>query len=170
MWIGVFIYWVIKSRNQGVLNEIVGLAKLLFSGLIVYIPAIFRFQVSSLLSSLTVQIFGLIVTGSGCFICILAREYLASNWSGKVVTQENHALIKIGPYKFVRHPIYSGVLVMMLGASFIIGNFMSFYWVLLCFLGLFQKSKAEEKLLTEKFGESYEQYKKETKMLIPYLI
>jgi len=170
MWIVVFIYWVIKSRNQGVLNEIAGLAKLLFSGLVVYIPVIFHFQVSSRLSSSTAQIIGLIVTGLGCFICILAREYLASSWSGKVVTQENHVLIKTGPYKFVRHPIYSGVLVMMLGTSFIVGNFMSFYWVLLCFFGLFQKSKAEEKLLAEKFGESYEQYKKETKMLIPYLL
>jgi protein-S-isoprenylcysteine O-methyltransferase Ste14 len=77
---------------------------------------------------------------------------------------------KNGPYKIIRHPIYSGVLVMMLGSSIIVRNLFCFIWVLFCIFGLYRKSKQEEKLLEKEFGEIFNEYKKDTKMIIPYIL
>jgi protein-S-isoprenylcysteine O-methyltransferase Ste14 len=169
-WFVIFIYWIIRSKNRGILNEIVGLIKLICSGLVLFIPAFISFAFFSYKHFLTVQIIGLSITLFGFIICIMASEFLALNWSGKIAIQEKHKLIKNGPYKKIRHPIYSGVLIMMLGSSIIIGNLFDFIWIFFCFFGLYRKSKQEEKLLTKEFGEEYEQYKKESKMLIPYIL
>jgi protein-S-isoprenylcysteine O-methyltransferase Ste14 len=170
LWLLIFVYWIIKSKKQGVLNEIAGLMKLLFSGLILYIPAFVPLQILTYKTILLVQIIGLLIIFLGCIICISAREYLSSNWSGKVIIQEKHNLTKNGPYKIIRHPIYTGVLIMMIGTSIIIGSIINFVWTLFCFLGLYRKSKQEEELLLKEFSETYEQYQKETKMIIPYLL
>jgi protein-S-isoprenylcysteine O-methyltransferase len=170
IWLAMFIYWVIRSKSKGIINEIVGLIKLFVSGLVLFIPAFIRFEFLTYKSLLAIQIIGLIIVLSGFIICIIAREYLSKNWSGKVTIQEKHELIEKGPYKIVRHPIYSGVLVMMLGSSIIIGNLIDFIWVFFCLFGLFRKAKQEEKLLLGEFGESFERYKKRTKMLIPYIL
>jgi protein-S-isoprenylcysteine O-methyltransferase Ste14 len=120
--------------------------------------------------ALSFQIIGLSITLFGFVVSVAGREYLSSNWSGKVIIQEKHELIKKGPYKIIRHPIYAGVLVMMIGSSMITGNIFCFIWVIFCFFGLFRKSKQEEELLIKKFGETYKQYIKETKMMIPYIL
>jgi protein-S-isoprenylcysteine O-methyltransferase Ste14 len=148
----------------------VGLTKLFFSGLILHVPTFFSFSFLSYKPSFTFKIIGISIILLGFIVSILGREYLSSNWSGKVIIQEKHELIKKGPYKIIRHPIYSGVLVMMIGSSIIIGSIIGFIWLPLCFFGLLRKSKQEEELLINEFGETYEQYKKETKMIIPYLL
>ena len=170
IWLLLFVYWIIRSKKRGVLNEIVGLIKLLFSGLILHVPAFFSFNFFTYQSSLAFKIIGFSIILFGLVVSILGREYLSSNWSGKVIIQEKHDLVKKGPYKIIRHPIYSGVIVMMIGSSVIIGNIICFIWLIFCFFGLFKKSKQEEELLVSKFGEDYEQYKKETKMIIPYIL
>ena len=170
LWLAIFIYWVVRSKNQGVLNEITGLVKLLFSGLVLFVPILFPLDFLVYKKFPVTDITGACFTIFGFIVCIVSREYLASNWSGKVKIQEKHNLIKDGPYKIIRHPIYTGVLVMMLGSGIIIGNILDFVWVLFCFFGLYRKSKQEEKLLINEFGQLYEQYKKETKMMIPYLL
>ena len=170
LWFAIFVYWVIKSKNRGVVNEITGLVKLLFSGLILFLPAFFIVNFLSFKSLIITNIAGLTFVVFGFVICILAREYLASNWSGKVTIQQKHSLIKNGPYKRIRHPIYSGVLLMMLGTGIITGNFLNFVWIIFCFFGLYRKSIQEEKLLRKEFSDEYENYQEQTKMLIPYIL
>ena len=170
LWLVIFIYWVIRSRDRGILNEIAGLLKLFLSGSILHIPAFFGIHFLSYTLPRPVMIAALFLLFCGFAFCIAAREYLAFNWSGKVAIQENHKLVKGGPYKIVRHPVYLGVLVMMTGTSIIIGNIFGFVWVLFCFFGLFRKSKQEEELLVKEFEGAYEQYKKETKMIIPFVL
>jgi len=170
LWVIIFIYWVIRSKDRGILNEIAGLVKLAASGLVLYIPVFFPSLILTYKPTLVIQVLGLLAVAFGFIVCVAAREYLASNWSGKVAIQENHGLVKNGPYKRIRHPIYSGVLVMMIGSSLIVGNIFDFVWVLFCFFGLFRKSRQEEELLVKEFGGAYEQYKKETKMIIPFIL
>ena len=170
LWLAIFIYWVIRSRDRGILNEIAGLLKLFLSGFILHIPAFFGIHLLSYSTPLPAMIAGLFLLFSGFVFCTAAREYLAHNWSGKVALQENHKLINSGPYKIVRHPVYSGVLAMMAGTGIIIGNAFGFLWILFCFCGLFRKSRQEEELLEKEFGEAYGQYKKETKMIIPCVL
>ena len=170
LWFIIFVYWVIRSRKQGILNEIFGLSKLLFSGLLLYVPVFFSVDIMSYKPLPLIHIVGLLIIVMGFVVCIAGREYLSSNWSGKVIIQENHELVKNGPYKIIRHPIYSGVLCMMLGSSVILGSVFCFIWAIFCFFGLYRKSKQEEILLEEEFGEAYKLYRKETKMLIPYVL
>jgi protein-S-isoprenylcysteine O-methyltransferase Ste14 len=170
IWLIMAIYWVLKSKKNGILNEVIGLIKIIGSGLVVFLPAILNIKFLTYIPVFPIQIIGLLIVVFGFIICILAREYLSINWSGKIMLQERHALIQNGPYKIIRHPIYSGLLVMMLGSSIIIGNLIDFIWVFFCLFGLFRKAKQEEKLLSGEFGESFEQYKNKTKMLIPYIL
>ena len=170
LWLSIFIFWIAKSRNRGLMNEIAGLAKLFFSGLVLHVPAFLPFRQFSYKPFFAVQITGLLTAIFGYIVCILARQYLSENWSGKVMIQKEHTLIERGPYKIIRHPIYSGILVMMLGSSIIIGNLFGFIWTAFCFIGLHRKSKQEEKLLENEFGEMYEEYKKKTKMIVPYVL
>ena len=170
LWLLIFVYWIVKSRNKGILNELAGLTKLLFSGLVLHIPAVLPFKYFTYRQFMGIEVIGLLIVTFGFFICIWARQCLSENWSGKVIIQKEHTLIKKGPYKIIRHPIYSGVLIMMLGSGIIIGNVFDFVWVLFCFIGLYRKSKQEEQLLEKEFGKEYDAYKRETKMIIPNIL
>ena len=75
-----------------------------------------------------------------------------------------------GPYRFVRHPIYSGILLGLLGTAIGIGYFIVFCCVLLILVLFVIKFRIEEKFLEEEFGEEYAKYKREVKALIPYVI
>jgi protein-S-isoprenylcysteine O-methyltransferase Ste14 len=100
---------------------------------------------------------------------IWARQSLGQNWSGAVVLQEEHTLTRDGPYRFVRHPIYSGGLLAMLGSALVLGQAFDFVWVAFCAFGLIRKAGQEEGLLSGKFPAEYVLYKKQTKMLIPFI-
>ncbi|MCL2832566.1 MAG: isoprenylcysteine carboxylmethyltransferase family protein [Treponema sp.] len=170
LWIAVFVYWLIRSQKQGIMNEIAGLIKLALSGLIIFIPVIFLSVLYLYKPLFLLNIIGTGIVAFGFILCIVSREYLAQNWSGKVVIQAEHTLVQNGPYKILRHPIYSGVLIMMLGSSLLAGNLLGFVWFVFSFFGLYRKSKQEEELLITKFGDSYEQYKKSTSMIIPKIL
>jgi protein-S-isoprenylcysteine O-methyltransferase Ste14 len=104
----------------------------------------------------------------GLLIAIWARVTLAGNWSAQVTLKENHELIQRGPYRFVRHPIYSGLLLMILGTAVIAGQLGGFVALAICGIGLWVKLRQEEKLLTQHLP-GYAEYKSRTRALIPYL-
>jgi protein-S-isoprenylcysteine O-methyltransferase Ste14 len=105
---------------------------------------------------------------SGLILAIWSRSILGRNWSSRVVIKENHELIKKGPYKYIRHPIYSGIFLMVLGLAFFWARISIFIFLILVLLGLWLKSLAEEKLLGKHFPE-YAEYKKTTKAFIPFI-
>jgi protein-S-isoprenylcysteine O-methyltransferase Ste14 len=105
----------------------------------------------------------------GLFIAIWARVTLGGNWSAKVTLKENHELIQRGPYRVVRHPIYSGLLVMILGTAILVGQVGGFIVLLFCFFGFWVKFRREEKLLT-KHLPGYSEYMRRTKALVPFLL
>ena len=117
-----------------------------------------------------IMILGLAITVLGLILTLSARISLGTNWSGAVTFKENHKLIEKGPYAFVRHPIYSGILLMGLGTIIFVGNFIGVIGLVLLFISLFIKLKQEEKLMIEHFKKEYIDYKKRTKALIPYLL
>jgi protein-S-isoprenylcysteine O-methyltransferase Ste14 len=112
---------------------------------------------------------GLILTVAGIGFAILARFFLGRNWDGRVVIKKDHTLITSGPYAYVRHPIYSGILLAILGSVIADGRavyFAFFAWVL---IGLWIKSRLEERLMVEQFGAQYIAYRERVKALIPGL-
>jgi protein-S-isoprenylcysteine O-methyltransferase Ste14 len=112
---------------------------------------------------------GILLVLAGLGFAIWARWYLGSNWSAAVTLKDQHTLIRTGPYRYVRHPIYSGILLAICGSAAIIGEGRAALAVLLAFLGLFYKSRIEEKVMRERFPE-YDAYRRETAALIPFLL
>ena len=98
-----------------------------------------------------------------------ARKTLDRNWSANIVLKDSHELITSGPYKFVRHPIYTGISLMVLGVVLYVNTLAFTIFFILFFFGAYYKAKKEEKLLISHFGEKYINYKKEVKALIPYI-
>ena len=105
----------------------------------------------------------------GLIVAILARRTLAGNWSGAVALKEDHKLITTGLYKYVRHPIYTGMLLMIIGTALSLGTLGAMIGFLIILLGVLLKLNEEEALMTEHFAQEYKSYKKRTKTLIPFI-
>jgi len=101
---------------------------------------------------------------------IWSRRTLAGNWSGNITFKQGHELIERGPYRFVRHPIYTSILLMGLGTALDVGYAGAMAGVALMFLGYWIKLRQEEQLLTRHFPSEYPAYKTRVKALIPFIV
>jgi protein-S-isoprenylcysteine O-methyltransferase Ste14 len=111
---------------------------------------------------------GLCALGVG--IAIWARAVLGRNWSGNPTIKEGHELIRSGPYRFVRHPIYTGLLLAILGTC-LRGGRAADIAIFAVVVGIsVVKLRIEESLMLEQFPEAYAEYRKQTKALVPYVI
>ena len=111
------------------------------------------------------------LTVIGLITALWARAVIAGNWSSSVALKEQHELIDRGPYRIVRHPIYSGVLLMVLGTVVLGGQVAGLIAFGLCVAGLAIKAAGEERLLTEHFPTDYPRYRARVKAaIIPFLI
>lgn len=120
-------------------------------------------------NTITTKIVADIVTFIGMLIMIWARKTLDKNWSANIVLKESHELITKGPYAYVRHPIYTGLSLMVLGVV-IYANTISFaIFFVIFFFGAYYKARKEEALLISHFSDKYIEYKKKVKALIPYI-
>ena len=120
-------------------------------------------------TSMLMGLIGFVFSVLGIGLAILARAYLGRNWGMPMLNKENPELITTGPYAVVRHPIYSGMLLAMLGSA--IGQ--SAFWLLpLIVYGPYfiLSARREEKLLSEQFPERYRAYMKRTRMLLPFVL
>ena len=107
---------------------------------------------------------------AGLIIALWGRIVLGRNWNIHPGLKENHELIERGPYAYVRHPMYSGLCLMLLGTVTWYGNKAGYLLFFVCLLGAWFKLHAEEKILTRHFGESYLSYKARVKALIPFVL
>jgi protein-S-isoprenylcysteine O-methyltransferase Ste14 len=110
------------------------------------------------------------VTLGGLIVVLWARTVLGGNWSAIAEVKEKHELITRGPYRYVRHPIYSGLLLMVLGVIIVFDRAVGVFVFAACFLSLWVKAHQEEKLLTEHFPQAYPEYKARVKALIPFVL
>ena len=111
------------------------------------------------------------VTAAGLSIALWARAILGGNWSGAIVLKEQHELIDRGPYAFVRHPIYTGVLLMVLGTVTVSGTRAGVIVLATMVAGLIVKARREERLRTTHFPELYPRYRARVRArLIPFLL
>lgn len=113
---------------------------------------------------------GLVLAALGAAFAIWARLLLGRNWSGFVVVKQDHELIRSGPYAIVRHPIYSGFLLVILGAAIVEGEFRAFLGLAIVLIAWHTKARREEQLMIGQFGEQYEDYRRRVKALIPYVL
>ena len=111
--------------------------------------------------------FGIALTAAGAAIAIWARCVLGANWSGIVSLKDGHELIRSGPYAYVRHPIYTGLLLAATGTACVVDEWRGVPALVLVVLGLALKARREEQFLTAEFGEAYVWYCQSTGSLLP---
>jgi len=112
----------------------------------------------------------LLTTLAGCLFGVWARVHLGRYWSGIITLKEGHKLITTGPYRIVRHPIYTGWLAAALGTALTAGTSVGFLCVALLTISFVIKLRREEKLLTSEFGDEYRRFKQAVpKALIPFV-
>jgi protein-S-isoprenylcysteine O-methyltransferase Ste14 len=111
---------------------------------------------------------GVLLCASGISFSIWSRKTLGKNWSGPVSLKKGHELIRKGPYKIVRHPIYFGSLVSLTGSAVTTTELRAFCGVLVVFYSLLKKIDEEETLLATHF-EEYAEYILQVKKLIPFV-
>jgi protein-S-isoprenylcysteine O-methyltransferase len=114
--------------------------------------------------------FGIALMWAGILFRFWAIQTLGKFFSTKLIIQEGHELIRTGPYKYLRNPSYTGTLITFVGFGFGIGNWLSI--VVLFFTALITyawRIRVEERMLLEQFGGAFEDYKKGTWALIPFV-
>jgi len=110
---------------------------------------------------------GLTVQAAGLAFAIWARRTLGSNWAGRITIGGSQELIVRGPYRLVRHPIYSGLLLSFLGTAMVEGEGRGFLGFLLVLAGVLIKLRREETALRKHFGAAYEEYARRVPGLFP---
>src|SRR5208282_4295438 len=106
---------------------------------------------------------GIILTTAGLLFATWARIHLGKYWSSMVI-------IRTGPYRIVRNPMYAGMLAALVGGAVAAGELLAFVFVGIIVIGIWLKITAEEEILQEKFGGEYTRLKREVKSLIPYIV
>jgi len=113
---------------------------------------------------------GALLCMAGLAVALWARVILGRNWSGVVTLKEGHELVEHGPYRFVRHPIYTGILTMFFATALVQGHVAGFAGVLLMFASFWIKLGREEKLMLQQFPERYAAYQHRAKRIIPFVL
>jgi len=111
---------------------------------------------------------GAFVTAAGMLFTVWARLQLGGNWSGSVTIKRDHELITNGPYAIVRHPIYTGLLVAIVGSAMARGEWRGVFAVLIAWWALSRKLRLEELWMAERFGQQYEAYRRRVPALLPF--
>jgi protein-S-isoprenylcysteine O-methyltransferase Ste14 len=107
-------------------------------------------------------------TAIGIGFAIWARVYLGRNWSPRPAVKEHHELVTTGPYAYVRHPIYTGIMLATLGTALLGTVFAIVMFVVISITFAWRLNK-EEKLMLELFPRHYPAYQKRTKRLVPFV-
>jgi len=113
---------------------------------------------------------GLLLTIAGLLFACWARVVLGNNWSAVVQLKQDHELIERGPYRFVRHPIYTGLLLAFLGTAVALGEWRGLLAAAIVALSFWRKLRLEERWLGEQFGATYADYMRRVKALIPWIL
>ncbi len=175
MWLAWALYWFVNAfgNKRSVYTQSWGsrLSYIAFgfasAFLIVHVDAT---HVQIFRENLATQLAGIAACVAGFAITIWARIILGGNWSGLITLKENHELVRSGPYRFARHPIYSGVILAVIGTELALNPTLSGpLLVVLMAAALKVKSLGEEKVLKQQFPESYPEYQRQVKPLVPFV-
>jgi protein-S-isoprenylcysteine O-methyltransferase Ste14 len=177
-WLTFLVYWLVSAQRGKAIAErqsvLSALAHRLPVGLgwwmLAYpqFPPPMNFAVIPLTD--LARVVGVLICVYGLCFTLWARRTLAGNWSSDVTFKADHELIKTGPYRFVRHPIYTGLLIMSLGTAIEIGQLHCWLSVPVTALGFWIKLSQEERLLLRHFPDDYPAYQKQVKALVPFIL
>jgi len=108
-----------------------------------------------------------LLTFGGIFFAWWARIHLGRLWSGSITRKEGHHVVDTGPYGLVRHPIYTGLLLAIMGTALIVAEFRALLAFAIVLAAFYLKARKEEAWLAREFGETFEGHAKQTGMFLP---
>ena len=179
LWLGWLGYWMVAARNVKATRRSEPYASrisrvvliLLAAALMAFHRQPFAWLGSRFLPGVAaVYWVGLLVTAAGIAFSIWARVNLGRNWSGLVTVKDDHELIRSGPYGLVRHPIYTGLLLSVLGTAVAFGEWRGSIAFALLTVSFVIKLRVEERFMSETFGEQYQRYRAKVPALIPFIV
>lgn len=109
------------------------------------------------------------LTLAGILFAIWARTTIGREWSAEVQIKEGHKLIRSGPYARIRHPIYTGILLAVLGTALAIGEYRGLLALAIMCVGFARKAKKEESFLAAQFGPAFDEHRRRTGFFLPRL-
>jgi protein-S-isoprenylcysteine O-methyltransferase Ste14 len=112
---------------------------------------------------------GVAVLTFGLLWAVWARKTLGDNWSGRVTVKSGHDLVRSGPYRRVRHPVYTGGLLGLLGSALASGKASAWLGLMLAICALVYKLRIEERWMLTQFGDRYREYRRATWALLPFV-
>jgi len=177
LWVGFAISWLIAAiwskpvaKRVGVRGEVAYRLVLLVGGILLAVPA--HGYVGPLRFWLVTRNEGWIGTaliGCGFAFAWWARAHLGALWSGSITTKADHRVVDTGPYRIVRHPIYTGVLLSVYATAAVKGTLFGLTGALAITLGLWMKARIEERWLAGELDPgTYERYRQRVPMLLPW--
>jgi protein-S-isoprenylcysteine O-methyltransferase len=118
--------------------------------------------------SLAIVVLADLLLTLGIVLRIWSIVHLGRFFTVDVAIQEGQQVVRDGPYRFVRHPSYSGSMIALIGLACLTFNWLGFVVILACsFLAYTLRISVEEKVLFQNLGEEYRKYAEHTKRLIP---
>jgi protein-S-isoprenylcysteine O-methyltransferase Ste14 len=111
---------------------------------------------------------GALLVAAGLGYTFWARVHLGANWSGTVTQKEQHELIRTGPYAYVRHPIYTGLLIALAGNAVACGEPRALVGLAIVVYAFVRKLRIEERFMNELFPREYPRYRAEVPALVPF--
>jgi protein-S-isoprenylcysteine O-methyltransferase Ste14 len=175
IWAVFSVYWEIAARNaardksgessssRGLHVLIVNVALLL---LFIPVPGL---NGRYLPATPLLKPLGLAIQTCGVLLAVWSRRHLGRNWSGRVTLKVDHELVRTGPYRFVRHPIYTALLAMYAGNAVVSGEWHALLGFVLAALAYWRKIGIEEANLAGAFGATWDDYRRSTRALVPGL-
>ena len=109
----------------------------------------------------------LLLTALGCGFAIWARVTLGANWSGRVTVKQDHELVTRGPYSLTRHPIYTGILLALVGTALAVGQWRGVIAIVVIAIAFVLKISQEERMMMQTFPAAYPEYRQRVKALVP---
>lgn len=117
--------------------------------------------------AMEIEVLGAVLTAAGLGMAIWARSCLGANWSAQVSIRADHELIRTGPYRWIRHPIYTGMLIGLAGTALILGENRGILSFAIAAASFYFKARKEESFLALEFGSRFQEHTRHTGMFLP---
>jgi protein-S-isoprenylcysteine O-methyltransferase Ste14 len=177
-WLAFWVYWLVASlsakASRGRWGRFVG-ARVILIVVAVYLirsrwggSGGLRAGRNASLADPLLEGIGLALWAAGLGLAIWARLYIGRNWGMPMTRRQEPDLVTTGPYRFIRHPIYTGILLALIGTAIATTLFGLIVVAILAVYFIFSATR-EEKFLAGEFPDAYPDYKARTKMLVPFV-
>ena len=180
LWLAWVLYWLwsaartkTTARRESLASRLSHVLPLLLGVWLIFLPSLFARRRLPWLSRPSLPdsdarfLIALLLVAAGLAYAVWARVHLGANWSGSVTQKAQHELIRTGPYAQVRHPIYTGLLLALIGSALACGEPRALLGLAIVVAAFVRKLRIEERFMGELFPQQYARYRAEVPALVP---